>query len=101
MVEVFFSKYWGFSKGFKSFSAQASGGHLIDSQNNCSSEVFIKSNLKWQHEKQSHLLCESIPLVGWVRLFTMDGKEEEEEEEVAINLLGKKVPSCVEIKCGE
>jgi hypothetical protein len=30
----------------------------------------------------------------------MDGKEEEEEE-VAINLLGKKVPSCVEIKCGE
>lgn len=74
-------------------------GHLIDSQNNRSSEVFIKSNLKWQHEKQSHLLCESIPLVGWVRLFSMDGKEE--EEEVAINLLGKKVTSCVEIKCGK
>jgi len=29
----------------------------------------------------------------------MDGKEE--EEEVAINLLGKKVTSCVEIKCGK
>lgn len=85
--------------GLNHFLLKLQVGHLIDSQNNRSSEVFIKSNLKWQHEKQSHLLCESIPLVGWVRLFSMDGKEE--EEEVAINLLGKKVTSCVEIKCGK